>query len=339
MTVQQVPEGLRVAVCNAMGGWGPYTVAEISELFRLYGFSERAEIEDVGGQRRTAAESFQQCIDWGDPRQRERYLMLIDDVLENYPDVDGKVDAKVRKVRRALQLANTETPLHVIGNEADLWAGSVRIFVSHLAERRVEVGQLTRVLRAIGFACFVAHDAIKPSRAWLREIERALRSCDILVAYVTPGFSESDWTDQEVGWALGRELVVIPVSVDGEMPSGFLGTYQAVRRRDHETDQSLAREISRAVVDAVFEEQRPAAVVVRERVAALLADAFCRVRSFDAARFWYSLLALIPPSSWTSDMRTSVDLALQENDQLLHAVLDDAPGGPVPDAVRALLAR
>ena|ERR1700693_4172760 len=30
-----IPEGLRVAAYNAMGGWRPYTVAEIDELFRL----------------------------------------------------------------------------------------------------------------------------------------------------------------------------------------------------------------------------------------------------------------------------------------------------------------
>ncbi len=231
--LESVPEGLRVAMYNAMGGWGPYTVREIDELFRLYGFTETADIEDVGGVRRTAAESFQRRIDWSDPVQRQRYLMLIDDVLENYPDVEGKPDETARKVRRALKLATTQFPLQEDSESPsfdDLWrGGTVRVFISHLAERKAEVHELARVLRAIGFSCFVAHDAIQPSRAWLREIERALRSCEVMVAYVSPGFPSSDWTDQEVGWALGRDLAVIPISVDGEMPRGFLGTYQAVR--------------------------------------------------------------------------------------------------------------
>ncbi len=306
-----IPEGLRVAVYNAMGGWGPYTVREIDELFRLYGFTDTEDIDDVGGVRRTAAESFQRRIDWSDPVQRERYLMLIDDVLENYPDVEGKPDDTARKVRRAVTLANAQSPQQAPSESESfegLWpVGTVRIFISHLAKLKAEVHDLARVLRAIGFACFVAHDAIQPSRAWQREIERALRSCDVMVAYVSPGSAESDWTDQEVGWALGRDLAVIPISVDGETPKGFLGTYQAVRRRDNQGDVSLAREVTKAIVDAVFEAQRPAAPAIRDRIAALLADAFCRVRSYDGARFWYSVLTRLPKAAWTSEMRSSVE--------------------------------
>lgn len=264
MSITPIPEGLRIAVYNAMGGWGPYTVREIDELFRLYGFTAIKDIEDVGGVRRTTAESYQLCIDWADLDQRERYLMLVDDVLENFPDVDGKPD-----------------------------------------------------------------DTAK--------IERALRSCEVMVAYVTPGFAESDWTDQEVGWALGRDLVVVPVSVEGAMPRGFLGTYQAVRRHEGQTDVALAREVTKAIVDAVFEAQRPAALTVRSRIAQLLADAFCRVRSFDSARFWYQLLARIPVDAWTREMRTSVNTALGENLQLKEAVLSDKAGTPIPVAVRALI--
>jgi signal recognition particle subunit SEC65 len=340
---KSIPEGLRIAVYNAMGGWGPFTVAQIDELFRVYGFTETAEVDDVGGARRTAAESFQRRIDWGDPEQQRRYLMLVEDVLENYPDIDGKPDDMARRVRRALKLANAR--LSDDGNPTtetfdDLWsAGTVRVFISHLAERRVEVHELAKVLRAIGFACFVAHDAIQPSRAWLREIERALRSCEVLVAYVSPGFASSDWTDQEVGWTLGRDLPVVPISVAGEMPRGFLGTYQAVRRHESQGAMSLAREVSKAIVDAVFEGQRPAAPAVRDRVAMLLVDAFCRVRSYDSARFWYQLLARIPKSAWTDAMRAAVESALNENNQLRDAVLDDKAGTPVSEATRKLIGR
>src|SRR5438309_7414252 len=255
MGIARIPDGLRVAMYNAMGGWGPYTVREIDELFRLYGFTQTTPIDDVGGVRRTTAEEYQQRIDWSDPEQRQRYLMLVDDVMENYPDIDGKPSDTAKKVRRAIKLATTRFPLPQSSDDDsfDGWpSGDVRVFISHLAARKAEVHELARVLRAIGFSCFVAHDAIQPSRAWLREIERALRSCEVMVAYVSPGFADSDWTDQEVGWALGRDLVVIPVSVEGEVPRGFLGTYQAVRQHDGQTDVSLAREVSRAVVDAVF---------------------------------------------------------------------------------------
>ena len=267
--------------------------------------------------------------------------MLVENVLEDLDNEESRA-AEAKRVRLALRLAGiSELPEKVGEAQADaddLWpVGTVRVFISHLAERKAEVHELADVLRAIGFACFVAHDQIRPSRSWLREIERALRSCDLLVAYVTPGFARSEWTEQEVGWALGRDLVAIPVSVDGEVPKGFLGTYQAVRRRPNQGAVSLARQVSAAIVDAVFEEQRPAAAEVGGRVALVIASVFCKVSSVANARFWFGLFARIPRSEWTSAMRGQVEQALRANDQLANAVLDDDAGTRVPEAVASLL--
>jgi hypothetical protein len=38
-----VPPPVRIALRNAVGGWGPYTVAEIVDLFNSHGFTERAQ--------------------------------------------------------------------------------------------------------------------------------------------------------------------------------------------------------------------------------------------------------------------------------------------------------
>jgi TIR domain len=308
----------------------------------MYGFTERASIVNVGGERRTEAESYQRRIDWNDLDQRRRYLMLVDDVLENYPDVDGKQSPEAKKVRRALELAGLDgtsrQPKKADRSADDLWpVGTMRIFISHLASRKAEVHELAEVLRAVGFSCFVAHDQIRPSRSWQMEIERALRSCDLLVAYVSPKFAESDWTDQEVGWALGRDLVVIPVSVDGEMPRGFLGTYQAVRRHTGHTVNAFGRDVYDAIIDAVFNEQRPAASAIRSRLAHQIVNVFCRVRTFESARSWFEFLGRIPGTEWTGELRAVVERGLAENAQLAKAVLSDGKATPLPTAVRALM--
>jgi hypothetical protein len=336
---EPIPEGLRVAVYNAMGGWGPYSFREIDELFRTYGFSDAVELDDIGGVRRTRAEEYQRCIDWADPEQRRRYLMLVEDVLSNYPDVDGESPPLAKKVHLALRLADVSLPSEqpqepVISDDLWLPRSGVRVFISHLADRREEVHQLARMLRAFGFAPFVAHDAIHPSRSWLREIERALRSCDLLIAYVTPGFHRSQWTDQEVGWALGRELIVIPVGVEGENPYGFLGMYQAVRRKPSQGHVPLSREVFRAVADAVFNLQRPAARDLTDQTARMIANAFRRSTSFDNTRLWFELLEMIPKSAWTNPVREAVEAAVRENAQVREAGLDD--GRPVREAIKDL---
>lgn len=82
--VEPIPEGLRVALREAMGGWGPYSVREIETLFETHEFHDHIQLEDVGGVRRTCAEEFQRCIDWSDAEQRRRYLMLVEEVLSEH---------------------------------------------------------------------------------------------------------------------------------------------------------------------------------------------------------------------------------------------------------------
>lgn len=105
--------------------------------------------------------------------------------------------------------------------------GNLRIFLSHKAEHKVETAKLQEELATYGIASFVAHNDIEPTREWQNEIENALHTMDVLVALLTDRFQESNWTDQEIGFALGRKKQVIAVRM-GTDPYGFIGRYQAV---------------------------------------------------------------------------------------------------------------
>ena len=110
-----------------------------------------------------------------------------------------------------------------------LWGvGEVRVFISHKAEYKVLANDVKSSFRNYGFASFVAHEDIEPMQEWQSEIERALFSMDLLVALLTDKFNESNWTDQEIGVAIGRQVPVIPVRI-GQDPYGFLGKYQAIQ--------------------------------------------------------------------------------------------------------------
>lgn len=109
----------------------------------------------------------------------------------------------------------------------DLWGkGVVRIFLSHLAEERKFVGEVSDELKRIGLSSFVAHDDIDVSTEWQREIERALRTADVLVGLAHPDFTNSFWAQQEIGWALGREIPVLLIGL-GEIPKGFPARHQS----------------------------------------------------------------------------------------------------------------
>lgn len=104
---------------------------------------------------------------------------------------------------------------------------SFKLFVSHISSQRGRVAALQEALAKFSISCFVAHKDIEPTAEWEHEIEKALRSCDALLALLHAGFHASKWTDQEVGYAVGREVLVLPLNID-ETPYGFMARYQAM---------------------------------------------------------------------------------------------------------------
>lgn len=109
-----------------------------------------------------------------------------------------------------------------------LWrSGYYRLFISHLTKDKVPVSYLKKCLSDFGIDCFVAHEDIEPSKEWLKEIKKALRSADALCAVFSEGFCGSKWCDQEVGIALGRRIPILSIK-KGADPHGFLSEYQAI---------------------------------------------------------------------------------------------------------------
>lgn len=102
-----------------------------------------------------------------------------------------------------------------------------RIFLSHKAEVKRKVATLKEGLAFFGACAFVAHTDIHPTKEWQDEIENALASMDAFVALLTEKFHESNWTDQEVGYALARGVPIIAVKL-GMAPYGFIGRFQAL---------------------------------------------------------------------------------------------------------------
>jgi TIR domain len=105
---------------------------------------------------------------------------------------------------------------------------SVHIFLSYSHKSRRLAGELKEGLESFGFAVFLAHEDLKPSVPWRREILRNLRQCDVFIPILTRGFMESEWTDQETGIALALKKKIIALKVH-ENPYGFIGAFQALK--------------------------------------------------------------------------------------------------------------
>lgn len=114
-------------------------------------------------------------------------------------------------------------------SQSKFWlAGHFRLFLSHLSSFKEKTAHLQGALREYGISAFVAHEDIAPTKEWQDEIEKALFSMEALVVILTPGFKESSWTDQEVGVAMGRDVLIIPIR-RGLNPYGFIAKYQGLQ--------------------------------------------------------------------------------------------------------------
>ena len=118
---------------------------------------------------------------------------------------------------------------------------SFRLFISHIAKHKDKATRLKDCLAPYCISGFVAHEDILPTLEWQSEIEKALYTMDAFVAIHTPGFSQSLWTQQEIGFAVGRGVKIISLRM-GEDPTGFIAKRQALPRRDRTAEQ-IALEI------------------------------------------------------------------------------------------------
>jgi hypothetical protein len=199
-------------------------------------------------------------------------------------------------------------------------AGFFRLFITHLAALKGSAHRLKQALARHQVAAFVAHDDIEPTREWQAEIERALRTADALVALMSPGFLESRWCDQEVGIAIGRGKLVLPLRV-GADPHGFMGKYQALTATPGEDVSTLSQKI----VDILIRNPQSS-----ERMAEGLVEKLAASRSFDSSKQTVSLLEGVPQLNASQGAR--LVRAIEENGEVREA-------WGVPERIRALVAR
>lgn len=177
-------------------------------------------------------------------------------------------------------------------------------------------GRIRTELARRSIDVFVAHDVIEPTEEWQEVIRTALKTCDACLAFLTPGFKESSWTDQEIGFCMARDLLVIPVQF-GLTPYGFLGRYQALPVKVGQHDETH-------IALGVFEllARKPQS---RDRMARALVDRWSNTLSWDAARENYSFLRRIPDEAWNQQLVDEVWEARDRVYDLRTASIDWKP--------------
>jgi hypothetical protein len=123
-----------------------------------------------------------------------------------------------------------------------------RAFISYSNADEVHAEAVKRVLAEFGIESFLAHEDIAVSEEWRLRIIKELSQAQLFVALLSVSFKASEWAAQELGFAVGRKIPILPLSLDKTIPFGLISHLQGHRLKDGEiTIASLADPVARVI--------------------------------------------------------------------------------------------
>lgn len=103
-------------------------------------------------------------------------------------------------------------------------------FLSYQTADKAVAGQLKTVLASVGISAFLAHEDIAVSEEWRLKILEEIGRASIFISLLSKDYFQSPWCVQESGIAAYRsDMTVIPLSLDGTTPKGFISNFQSVK--------------------------------------------------------------------------------------------------------------
>lgn len=185
----------------------------------------------------------------------------------------------------------------------------IRLFISHRDEQKRAAKELATGLKGYGISGFVAHDSIEPMSTWQNEILNGLDTMEIMLAFVTNNFHESTWTNQEIGYALGRNIPVISLKLEETDPSGFISNLQALKGRLEDID-SVVRDIYKILADKLGN---------KKRLQSALVTAFVASSDYTEAKDRFIRLEAVV-EHLTAEELDMIIRGFHDNDQLYRAI-------------------
>jgi len=186
--------------------------------------------------------------------------------------------------------------------------GFVRLFISHRDEHKKKAFQLSEALEALGIATFVAHDTIEATKEWRREILNGLETMEVMLVFLTDDFHKSTFTNQEIGYALGRGIPIVSLKLENSDPSGFISHEQALRG-SLDNPSASAIKIQKLVAEKLGRE---------DRIQQGLISAFLLSPDFDETKLRFDRLVAVVNELNEAELAQIIE-GFSKNDQLYCA--------------------
>jgi hypothetical protein len=106
---------------------------------------------------------------------------------------------------------------------------NLKLFISHSSKNKVSAINLKNNLINHKIDAFVAHEDIKTSLHWREQIKLALNTMDLFLSINTKDFNDSHFCQQELGFAISRNVDIIQLRFDKKIESKPLGLGEEIQ--------------------------------------------------------------------------------------------------------------
>lgn len=140
----------------------------------------------------------------------------------------------------------------------------IEAFLSHASEEKKTAGIYKSKLNRHGINAFVAHEDIEGGEEWMRMLYDKVRTSDVFLILLSKKYHDAYYTDQETGIAFAFNKLMIPISLDGTTPYGFMSKYQAIKSSYEVTNEEVGK-----VVSLIYKHQKVWQRVIDKAIQAL----------------------------------------------------------------------
>lgn len=180
-------------------------------------------------------------------------------------------------------------------------------FLSYQTADKAVAGRLKSILAGEGITAFLAHEDIAVSDEWRLKILEQINQADMFICLLSKDYFNSPWCVQESGIAAYRkDIAVIPLSLDGSIPQGFISGYQSVKI---DPDKITIRDLIPAFLKHDF------SVGIK-----LLIEVVAKSRGFRSAEENFQQILPYLPNMTDDQIKTLLECSA-ENSQIHHASL------------------
>lgn len=272
--------------------FGVYSYGYDIVFFLPASIMEEIDLEKEISYRKEILEDLEKCKD-----VKEEFFENVFFACENESD---------EEYRQAVSL--TDRP-QIDPETLDIWkSGRVRLFISHRDKHKKKARELADALEAYGISSFVAHETIGAMTEWQAEIMKGLETMEIMLTFITDDFHESVWVNQEIGFALARNIPILSLKLQSTDPKGFVSGEQALKgnfERPSDSAPKIYRILEKKLND-------------KKRLQSALITAFIESPSWDDTRNQFDRLNKVVESLSEKEVERIID-GFKKNDQLHRA--------------------